>query len=134
MKAGFLTLLLALQVITIGWFCMICRVAYSVIRGHAAEDSRSDDDGEDEEEELETMEQVRDFPQKEPEIQTAKVQAPPREEEVGVEDLRFVRKSSSPKQKKVAKRSKGMASGISIPGHGDKKELLGRIGCDKPGS
>jgi len=51
-----------------------------------------------------------------------------------VEELRFVRRSSSPKQKKAIKRSKGMSSGISIPGHGDKKELLGRIGCDKPGS
>lgn len=134
MKVWFLTLLLALQVITIAWFVMICRVAYSVICGRGADDSRSDDEGEDEEEEIEQMEQIHDFSEKEPEVQTAKVQAPPKEEEVGVDELRFVRRSSSPKQKKASKRSKGMSSGISIPGHGDKKELLGRIGCDKPGS
>ena len=51
----------------------------------------------------------------------------PKEEEVGVEQLRFVKRMSPPVSRKKAR-----ASGISIPGHTDHKELLGRIGCDKP--
>jgi len=124
---SFLTLLLALQVITIVWLGMICRVAYGVLCGKAADDTRSDDEGEDEEEEVPvTITDIRDFSEKEPEIHAPILY---REEEVGVEDLKFVRKSSP---KKSSRRSKGRSSGISIPGHGDHKELLGRIGCDKP--
>jgi len=138
LKYGFLALLLALQVITLLWFSMICRVAYNVISGRGADDSRSDDEGEEEEEEEEELDlddQIRDFAEEAPEPRTARMQLQaPREEEVGVEDLHFVRKSPEPTQKKAARKSKGMSSGISIAGHGDKKELLGRIGCDKPGS
>jgi acyl-CoA-dependent ceramide synthase len=125
---GFLSLLLALQVITLIWFGMICRVAYRVILGKGADDTRSDDEGEDEEDEenehdeIDIVDTVRDFCTKEPELRLA-----PQEEEVGVESLRFTRRPSP-----AAKRSsnKSHASGISIPGN--HKELLGRIGCDKP--
>lgn len=130
---GFLALLLALQVLTLIWFGMICRVAYSVVSGQPADDTRSDDEGDedeeyvqDEEDEYDQRDLIKDFAQKEPELQTARYQQP-REEETNVEDLRFVRRPSS---KKAARRSKGRASGISIPG--DHKDLLGRIGCDKP--
>jgi len=44
----FLGLLGGLQVITIGWFVMICRVVAKVLQGHPADDSRSDDEGEEE--------------------------------------------------------------------------------------
>ena len=141
LRNTFLSLLLALQVLTMIWFGMICRVAYGVLSGKGAEDSRSDDEGEDEEEDEEDeaeddndepqgIEQIRDFAQKEPEIRFEPL-PPPREEEVGVEELRFVKRNSSVKQQ-AARRSKSRTSGISIPGHGDHKELLGRIGCDKP--
>lgn len=121
---GFLGLLLALQVITIIWFGMICRVAYGVIMGKPADDTRSDDEGEDEEEEeVDTLDTVRNFATKEPELQLA-----PQEEEVGVESLRFNKRRPSPAAKRTSTKSR--ASGISIPG--DHKELLGRIGCDKP--
>lgn len=129
---SFLALLLALQVLTLIWFGMICRVAYGVLSGKGADDSRSDDEGEDGELEADDVfdqrDQIKDFAQKEPELQQVRYQQA-REEEVGVEDLKFVRR---PSVKKAAKRSKGRSSGISIPGHGDHKELLGRIGCDKP--
>lgn len=143
----FLGLLLALQVITIIWFGMICRVAYGVLSGKGANDTRSDDEGEDDEEEEEPETEdadakIIDFAHKEPEL-TLRDQ--PLEEEVGVEELRFsnVKRASSSHKKSngggsggassvPARRSKGRASGISIPGHGDHKELLGRIGCDKP--
>jgi len=119
MRTVFLTLLLALQVLTCMWFAMIIRVAYSVIMGNGADDSRSDDEGDDEDLDIEN---VRDFAEKTPEIQNAK------EVEVGVEELRFVRKTSP--KRKASRKSKSMSSGISIAGHGDKKEFLNRIGCD----
>lgn len=139
--SGFLAGLLVLQGITILWFCMICRVAYGVLSGKAAEDSRSDDEGDDEDgeeeeedvDDLHPIDQIRDFPEKTPELQmkeqpsTQPAQDAPYEEEVGVEELHFVRRSSP---KKGARMSKSRASGISLPG--DHKELLGRIGCDKP--
>lgn len=125
LRWAFLSLLLALQVITIIWFGMIVRVAYKVIRGSGADDSRSDDEAEAEEDGLEGLEVDH--------LASAPAYLKyglPLEEEVGVEELHFARRMSpSPR---MYKRSSGRASGISITGHGDRKELLGRIGCDKP--
>ncbi|EON64538.1 hypothetical protein W97_03771 [Coniosporium apollinis CBS 100218] len=122
---AFLGLLLALQVITLIWFGMIVRVAYKVLKGSSADDSRSDDEGEASEDEIEELEV--DHPT------SASVQlkyAQPLEEEVGVEELHFARRMSP--STRLYRRSSGRASGISITGHSDRKELLGRIGCDKP--
>ncbi|PFH46172.1 hypothetical protein AMATHDRAFT_8141 [Amanita thiersii Skay4041] len=44
---GFTTLLLALQVLQMIWFWMICRVAWRVVIGKGATDERSDDEGDD---------------------------------------------------------------------------------------
>lgn len=139
---GFLTLLLALQVITIVWFGMICRVAYSVIMGNPADDSRSDDEGEEEEEDEMA---IRDFSEKIPELgyqSASAAAAAPQEVEVEAEDMDFVRRPSPSMRRSnggvnggatASRRSKGRSSGISIPGAAsDHKELLGRIGCDKP--
>ncbi|KAH9912609.1 longevity assurance proteins LAG1/LAC1 [Epithele typhae] len=41
---GFFTMLCTLQVIQLVWFGMICRVAYLVVSGKGAEDTRSDDE------------------------------------------------------------------------------------------
>lgn len=134
---GFLGLLLALQVVTIVWFHMICRVAYGVIMGKPADDTRSDDEGEaeeDEEEEEEEIEKIRDFAEKTPEL-AYQQSLPPQEVEVEAEDMDFVRRASPSKRRSgnSTRRSKGRSSGISIPGAAsDHKELLGRIGCDKP--
>jgi len=131
-RFGFLGLLLALQVITIIWFGMICRVVYGVISGKGAEDSRSDDEGaEDEDEEVEV--QGSTFPVQYDGV--SRTPSPsqfqrPLEDEVGVEALHFPRRSSS--SRRPYKKSNGRSSGISLPGPVDKKELLGRIGCDKP--
>lgn len=126
-RLAFLTLLLALQGLIMIWFIMICRVAYKVLTGGGAEDVRSSDEGEASEEELEANGALSGR------MENGAVSH--HEEEVGVESIRFMRKNSPGVG--VAVRSKGSrrsgrASGISIPGHGDHKELLGRIGCDKP--
>ncbi|PHH91665.1 hypothetical protein CDD83_10750 [Cordyceps sp. RAO-2017] len=111
-KWAFLAPLLLLQVITIIWFTMIVRIAVKVIRGDGAEDTRSDDEG-DEEEEEEDDEFVYE-------------EARPLEEEVGVEDLDL-----KGWERRAGVKRQASSSGVSLPGHSDRKELLGRIGCEK---
>ena len=116
----FLALLLFLQGITIMWFTMIMRVAWNVVKGHGADDSRSDD------------EEDVDAEDEEVAADDAKVSASiavPQEQLVGVESLNFKPKGSS---RYRSRKAASHASGISIATHPDKKELLGRIGCDKP--
>ncbi|ORY17237.1 TLC domain-domain-containing protein [Clohesyomyces aquaticus] len=126
---GFLSLLLALQVILLFWFTLIVKVAYKVITGQGAEDNRSSDEDEDSEVDVDD------------ESWTEKTYAPvqavksgpewtPLEQDVGVESLTFVRRASPGLRYKSTSGTR--TSAISIPGHGDRKELLGRIGCDKP--
>ena len=107
------------------------KVITHVITGNAAEDVRSDDEGDDEEIE----EEIKHASSPINDIRSG-YEAEPLEEEVGVEALTFAnRKATSVNGAVSVRRSKkqvNRASGISIPGHGDHKELLGRIGCDKP--
>ena len=103
---------------------MIVRVAINVLKGGEADDVRSDDEGDaDEEEEMTEKlmfameEQLEEFDEPQP-----------FEEEVGVEAINLKGRTSNTRYRK----STGHASGVSLPGHSDRKELLGRIGCDKP--
>lgn len=131
LRYSFLSLLLVLQVIMIMWFITIATIVYKVIRGQPAEDARSDDEGDDEE--MEVEEEIANVTHPINAIKSGPEWVPV-EEEVGVESLSFTRKSSPGVRsyKRSSNRSGSRASGISIPGHGDRKELLGRIGCDKP--
>ena len=117
-KWGFLAMLLFLQVILLIWFGMIARVAWKVIQGQAADDSRSDDEEEEEEDEV----QLPSNPYRMDPSNTA----PPLEEEVGVEAINLAGRKSSPARRY---RKGATASGVTL--HSDRKELLGRIGCDK---
>ncbi|EGX91058.1 sphingosine N-acyltransferase lac1 [Cordyceps militaris CM01] len=107
-KWAFLAPLLALQVITIIWFTMIIRVAVKVLRGDGAEDTRSDDEDDEEEEEEEYIYEEA------------------LEEDVGVEALDF----KSWERRSGIKRQAN-SSGVNLSGPSDRKELLGRIGCEK---
>jgi len=78
-----------------------------VLRGGQADDVRSDDEGEEELDEHEVL-----------------------EEEVGVESI-ILKGRVSNASKTRYKKSASSATGVSLPGHSDRKELLGRIGCDK---
>lgn len=109
-KWAFLTPLIILQFITIFWFTMIIRVAIKVIRGDGAEDNRSDDEGAEDEEDDEFIYE----------------EAEPLKEEVGVEALDL--KSW---ERRHGVKIQASSSGVSLPGHSDRKELLGRIGCEK---
>ena len=117
----FVYTLLALQVILCIWFGMIIRVAAKVIRGGEAIDSRSDDEGgEDAEDEAD-----EEHDRKHRYQQT--LDLPPLEEEVGVESINLSTQRSSPSRR--FRKGGGVASGVTL--HSDRKELLGRIGCDK---
>lgn len=109
-KWGFLSALLFLQGLTLMWFWMITKVAITVAKGGEADDTRSDDEDAGEEEEEEDMFlDEQNIPQ-------------PFEEEVGVEGINLNKTRSSKYRKATSS-----ASGVSL----DRKELLGRIGCDK---
>ncbi|RDA89262.1 hypothetical protein CP532_0531 [Ophiocordyceps camponoti-leonardi (nom. inval.)] len=111
-KWVFLAALLFLQVITLIWFSMIVRVAAKVIRGDGAEDTRSDD-----EDDIDEEEEDDEFVYEE---------ARPLEEEVGVEALDL-----KGWERRTGVKRQASSSGVSLPGHSDRKELLGRIGCEK---
>jgi acyl-CoA-dependent ceramide synthase len=123
-KWGFLSALLFLQGIMVMWFAMILRVAISVLRGAQAEDVRSDDESsgqlDDADEDQKVVEKLAE----------ADGEGVPYEEEVGVDQINLKGRTSNASRYKKAKGA-GSASGVSIPGHSDRKELLGRIGCDK---
>lgn len=97
----FLVPLMALQVLTIAWFVL-------VIRGGNAEDVRSDDEGDGIEEGRHIYEEA------------------PLEAEIGVEELDL-----ETWERQTGAKRHSSTSGISLPGHSDRKELLGRIGCEK---
>ena len=117
-KWAFMFTLLALQVLLLIWFGMIVRVALKVLRGGEADDSRSDDEGEDEDQE--------DI-HKEISERDVIFEEPPLEEEVGVEAINLGNRKTSPNRR--FRKGGGAASGVTL--HSDRKELLGRIGCDK---
>lgn len=125
----FLALLLTLQVLCCIWFGTIAKVVYGVLNGNAAEDLRSDD--EDEGEDVEQDQTKTIFNMATTCSESGLSSLAPKEEEVGVDALTFARMNGA-SQRRQARRESCRASGISIPGHGDRKELLGRIGCDKP--
>ena len=119
-KWGFLSALLFLQALTLMWFWLICKVAVKVLKGGKADDVRSDDE---EEEEIE-----EDSHPKPEHVESLLL-----EEEVGVEGMNLKARANSRRRAKAKKLSisSGNASGVSLAGAGDRKELLGRIGCDK---
>lgn len=122
-KWGFLSALLFLQGITIMWFTMICRVAVKVLQGGDAEDVRSDDDGDDELQEETELDEKSPSPYQ----RVVGEVEQPYEEEVGVESINLKgRTSNAPRYKRGTS-----ATGVSLPS--DRKELLGRIGCDHKG-
>jgi acyl-CoA-dependent ceramide synthase len=126
----FLALLLFLQGICCVWFTMVLKVVYKVLSGTGADDVRSDDECDDDEELLEHDPSTSIFNAIPTCTESGLSAMPLKEEEVGVDALTFA-KMSGASQRRQARRE-ARTSGISIPGHGDRKELLGRIGCDKP--
>jgi acyl-CoA-dependent ceramide synthase len=106
------------------WFSMIARVALKVLQGAPANDVRSDDEDDELEDETEIDEKSSpSFHRVVGEVEQ------PYEEEVGVESINFKGRTSNASRYKKST----SATGVSLPGHSDRKELLGRIGCDHKG-
>lgn len=127
MQNTFLGTLLTLQVITLIWFGMILRVAIKVIKGNNADDSRSDE----EDEEMEADERILESIETAGENMTEKGYSESArfiEEDVGVNAINFKGRASPARR---IRKGPASASGVTLPGHSDRKELLGRIGCDK---
>lgn len=124
-KWGFLSMLLALQVLLCMWFTMIVKLAYKVLSGQPADDSRSDDE-DDEEDEPTTQGDAID------KIHTSAESRPVVEQEVLSTDYVNFRSGRSPARKTSPRNNgSGSSSGTNVLGTSDRKELLGRIGCDK---
>ena len=119
-KWTFLGSILLLQGLLLLWFTMIIRVAVRILAGGSAHDVRSDgeDEGQEEEDEYEEVPAEAMLKCKPPMVI---------EQEVGVEAIDF--KNWERRTGVNVKRSAN-ASGVGLPGHSDRMELLGRIGCD----
>jgi acyl-CoA-dependent ceramide synthase len=120
---SFLGLLLGLQCITLMWFTMIVRVVIQVLCGQGAGDTRSDDEGEEEESEASPVQ-----PSKPTSIPFS---APPeklRYIEVETNSTEYVRRtpSSSGGGSRRSRKGNAFASGLNL---GEHKEILNRIGC-----
>ena len=138
-KWGFLTMLLTLQGVLLIWFGMILRVAYKVLSGQGANDTRSDDEDEDEEEaEARSLPESKMLPAEA--LPKGSIGQPIQEQEVLSTDanLSFTRLSStqtkqtqrSPNRSSLGRKGEGHSSSVNLLAHsGDHKELLGRIGC-----
>jgi len=114
-KSVFLGLLLMLQVLSIVWFGMIVKVAVSMLRGAGAEDTRSGDEDEgDEEDEEEERECEILSNGKPPNSASGKTRATGND-------------TSPPRQNGLFQRGTGR---IRVPGSRDRKELIGRVGCN----
>jgi very-long-chain ceramide synthase len=131
----FLGVLLALQGILLIWLSMIVKVAYKVVSGEGADDTRSDDDNSEAEEgePEDAIDMIRLCAEPRPYVPLANL---PIEKEVGFDEMRISPSRmgrASPVRRSVRK-SDGYAAattGVSLRGTSNRKELLGRIGCDK---
>jgi len=140
-KYTFMMLLGLLQALCIVWFVMIVRVAAKVVAGKGADDTRSDDEGEADEEDdadiyfeddevnIKKSTNVPVFVSEKkrtiPPLQSAYLQE---NRQGGNAGGNMVRRRPSP-MSKVSKRKPGTGGAASLA---DRKDLLGRIGCDKP--
>ena len=115
----FLAFLLMLQVLSIVWFIMIIKVALSVLNGEAANDTRSGDEDEDDKEEEEYEEEV---PEKRGEIQSNGKPIPS-------SSAKAKSTGSDPPTRQTGLFQRGTGR-IRVPGSRDRKELIGRVGCN----
>ena len=112
-KWVFLGLLFMLQVLSMIWFVMIVKVALSMVKGEGASDSRSSDEEDDEEEEIDEKNLMENLDSKE-----------------GI----LNGKASSSGSEAAPSRQTGLfqrgTGRIRVPGSRDRKELIGRVGCN----
>lgn len=118
MKNTFLGLLLALQGITLVWLVMIVKVVVRVLRGQGADDTRSDDEGGEEEDEEVSV----------PVSAQADTTEKPRfiEVETSSDEVTWPTRNAKNSSNSGRRKAKGISSGLNL---GEHKEILNRIGC-----
>ena len=114
-KWVFLGLLLMLQLLSIVWFGMIIRVALSVLKGEGASDTRSGDEDEESDEIDDICDEV--YSNGKPTPSSAPISG--KSKATGSEP--------PPRQTGLFQRGTGR---IRVPGSRDRKELIGRVGCN----
>ncbi|TQN64140.1 Sphingosine N-acyltransferase-like protein FUM18, partial [Colletotrichum shisoi] len=118
-KKGFLTFLLAPEVVICTWSFFIVRVTVRVLKGAPAEDVRSEDEAEEEKEDDEREEEQVEYEMVEEALCV--------EEDVGVESIDL-----KAWERRNARRDAGSrARGARVHSQSDRKDLLNRIGCEK---
>ena len=117
-KSIFLGLLLMLQVLSIVWFVMIIKVALRVLKGEDANDTRSGDEDEGQDEDQNDGEE--DVEKDECEVRAN-----------GKPSLSANGKALA-SGSEAPSRPAGLfqRGGIRVPGSRDRKELIGRVGCN----
>lgn len=120
-KSVCLGLLLMLQVLSIVWFSMIVKVALTVLKGEGAQDTRSSDEDEGDEDEGDEEEDEVEI-EKECAVRTnGRPAASPSGK------ARATGNDTPLRQNGLFQRGTGR---IRVPGSRDRKELIGRVGCN----
>lgn len=112
----FLAFLIMLQVLSMVWFGMIVKVAWSVLKGADARDSRSDEDDEEEDEDEAEIEE-----------KDCTIRSNGKPTTPGAGKAQASGNDSPPRQNALFQRGTGR---IRVPGSRDRKELIGRVGCN----
>lgn len=122
-KSVFLGLLLMLQVLCIVWLGMIIKVALSLVKGEGANDTRSSDEDESEDEEVENEKASRENGNCKEDLSSTD---PGLAHSNGKARASGNSDTPSPRQAGLFQRGPG----IRVPGSRDRKELIGRVGCN----
>ena len=118
-KWVFLGLLLMLQLLSIVWFGMIVRVALSVLKGEGASDTRSGDEDE-ENDEIDDIHDELYSNGKPTTTSSATISSSSKGKATG---------SEQPPARQTGLFQRGTGR-IRVPGSRDRKELIGRVGCN----
>ena len=108
-----------LQMLSIVWFGMIIKVAYGVLKGGAADDSRSDDEEEIEDEEKEHEEDEN--------CELSRLH------DQGSDSTQSKSRSSAAESGQINQAEFFQRAGggrLRMPRSRDRKELIGRVGCN----
>ena len=127
-KWTFLLFLLGIQILSLIWFTMIIRVAVNLLLGGAADDTRSDDEGDEAE-----------APEDDGEVGNGATKSSPGSHKSSVSDSTGTENgrpatviSNGSSQNHHPVRIRTARGRVSLTDQNERKALLGRIGCDKP--
>ncbi|KAK7928183.1 TLC domain-containing protein [Apiospora marii] len=125
-RTGFLTFLVALELVICVWSYLIIRVSIRVFKGASAEDVRSDDEGGEGVEVEAGDKRKKKQKQKQGNVKYAELELV--EQEVGVEAVDLSTRKRRNEKLQLQPQQK---LGLRLSRSGGRKELLNRVGCEK---